>query len=217
MQLTHGLSDNLDVGVFTTRPIADARVTTYARLPTGCSALAEWSSDLMTPATPFTYSHEVQVPLDAVAVILTSHDQLVSSYNLTNDGQPPATWLRGQPSWVNTTTIPINMMAVDPDCVRSYDLQVRDGWDGQWTTWLTATTQSLNWFEGVEGHTYYFRLRARDLAGNESPYNPDPYGDGVTSVLLTPAPVMDTAMKGVASPLLLWSPMVWSIHLFEHR
>ena len=78
-------------------------------------------------------------------------------------------------------------------------MQVRDGWEGQWTDWLTATTQSTHWFTGEDGHTYYFRLRARDLAGNQSRYTDNPYGNGVISVLATPAPVLDTSEK-VATP-----------------
>ena len=215
VQMTHGLSDNLDVGVFTTRPIPDARVTTYARLPTGCSALAEWSSDLMTPATPFTYSHEVQVPLDAVAVILTSHDQSVSSYNLTNDGQPPSTWFYYLPVTTTQTTFRVDLSGNDVDCIRSFDVQVRDGWEGQWTDWLTATTQYWHWFTGEDGHTYFFRLRARDLAGNQSAYTDNPHGNGSVSVLVTPAPSFETSSKGAHAPLLLWSPFGWAFDVWN--
>jgi hypothetical protein len=216
VQMTHGVYDNLDVGVFTTRPIADARVAVYHRPASGtCGLMSDWFREPMTPATPFTYSHEVQVPVESVAVIVTSHDQLVESYNLTNDGQPPQTWLYHLPLTTTQTTFPVQLSGQDADCIRSFDVQVKDGWDGQWTTWLTATTVYTQWFSGADGHTYYFRLRARDLAGNESRYTDSPFGDGFTSVLVTPAPVLETSIKGVASPLILQTPSGWSIDLWN--
>ena len=199
VQMIHGVSDNLELGVFTTRPIDHARVAADFRAPTGCGEIADWSTDLMTPATPFTYSHETQVALDSVAVILTSNDQVIAAYNVTNDGQPPVTWLYNLPPTTTQTTFPVILSGQDADCIRSFDAQVRNGWDGQWTDWLTATTQSTQWFAGEDGHTYYFRLRARDLAGNQSLYTDNPYGNGVISVLATPAPVLDTSEK-VATP-----------------
>ena len=195
VQMTHGSYDNLELGVFTTRPIEHARVAAYFRAPTGCSEIAGWSSDWMTPATPFTYSHETQVTLDSVAVILTGDDQLIAHYNTTDDGQPPATWFYNLPLTTTQTTFPVELSGRDADCIRSFDVQVRDGWEGQWTDWLTATTQYTHWFTGEDGHTYYFRLRARDLAGNESRYTDNPYGNGVISVLVTPVPVLDTSEK----------------------
>ena len=54
--------------------------------------------------------------------------------------------------------------------VASYDVQYRDGADGTWTDLLTGTTETDYRFVGQDGHTYYFRARARDYAGNESTY-----------------------------------------------
>ena len=85
-------------------------------------------------------------------------------------------------------------------------MQVRDGWDGQWTNWLTATTQYGNWFNGEDGHTYFFRFRARDLAGNENAYTDNPFGNGFISVLVTPAPVLETSVKSANSPLIRCRP-----------
>jgi uncharacterized repeat protein (TIGR01451 family) len=216
VQMTHGVYDNLDVGVFTTQPITDARVALYYRPASGtCGLMFDWFSDPMTPATPFIYSHEVQAPLESVAVIVTSHDQLVESYNLTNDGQPPQTWLYNLPGITTQTTFPIDLSGQDADCIRSFDVQFKDGFDGQWTSWLTATTQMTHWFTGEDGHTYMFRLRARDLAGNQSRYTANPFGNGVISVLVTPAPIFETSVKGVDSPVILWSPISWAFDVWN--
>jgi len=59
----------------------------------------------------------------------------------------------------------------------SFDVQVRDG-DGPWTDWLTSTTVLSSTFAGSDGHTFYFRARARDMLGNVGTYAS---GDGDAS------------------------------------
>jgi hypothetical protein len=55
--------------------------------------------------------------------------------------------------------------------VASYDVQARDGAGGTWVDWQTATSDTAATYTGaVPGHTYYFRVRARDEAGNLSDY-----------------------------------------------
>ena len=54
--------------------------------------------------------------------------------------------------------------------VASYDVQYRDGAGGDWTDLVTGTTDTNYRFLGQDGHTYYFRARARDVAGNQSDY-----------------------------------------------
>ena len=204
------------VGLFASRPIEHARVTAYYRPPIGsCSPMVDWASDLMTPATPFTATYDAQVPLDSIAVILTSDDHLIAQYNITNDGQPPQMRLYELPPYTTQTPFPVDLVGHDVDCIRSFDMQVRDGWDGQWTTWLTASRDYLNWFAGEDGHTYYFRFRARDLAGNENAYTDNPMGDGVISVLVTPAPVLETSLISADAPFIQGSSNGWSIDLWN--
>ncbi len=57
--------------------------------------------------------------------------------------------------------------------VSVYDIQVRDGPSGSWTDWLTNTSAVSGDFTGQYGHTYYFRSRAQDRAGNWESYNGD--------------------------------------------
>jgi hypothetical protein len=54
--------------------------------------------------------------------------------------------------------------------IASYDVQYRDGAGGDWTDLLTDTTDTYYRFVGQDGHTYYFRTRARDYAGNMGTY-----------------------------------------------
>ena len=51
-----------------------------------------------------------------------------------------------------------------------YDVQVRDGASGQWLDWLSKTTATSAAFTGQIGHTYYFRVRLWDQAGNVENY-----------------------------------------------
>ncbi len=54
--------------------------------------------------------------------------------------------------------------------VASYDLEVStDG--GPWQTWISATRATSDVWLGADGHTYAFRVRARDGTGNVSAWN----------------------------------------------
>jgi hypothetical protein len=162
-----------------------------------------------------TFSHDVQVPAAELGVTFSAGDELLAQYNLSNDGLPPVARVGTLPAYVTGPDIPVDVLGTDPDCVRSFDVQVRDGRDGQWTPWLTATGAGTHWYPGQDGHTYYFRARARDLPGNQGTYTTNPFGDAFTSVLLTPAAILDTSIKGVDSPLILSSPIGWSIDLWN--
>ncbi len=72
--------------------------------------------------------------------------------------------------------------------IDSYDVQYRVGSAGTWTNWLTGTTTTSDMFGPsspvtvVQGQTYYFRVRARDNAGNLEAY---PGGDGDTETFIS--------------------------------
>jgi uncharacterized repeat protein (TIGR01451 family) len=65
-----------------------------------------------------------------------------------------------------------------------YDVQYRDGSDGAWTNWFTASGLTSANFTGQDGHTYYFRSRARDNAGNQETYTGG-NGDAFTTIEVT--------------------------------
>jgi hypothetical protein len=54
--------------------------------------------------------------------------------------------------------------------IKSFDVQFKDGSTGTWADWKTQITTTDNTFEGIAGHTYYFRSRAYDNAGNTEDY-----------------------------------------------
>lgn len=64
-----------------------------------------------------------------------------------------------------------------------FDVQVRDGYSGDWQTWLSNTRFTEATFEGQRGHTYFFRISARDVAGNRQAFTTDPVFANLETVL----------------------------------
>jgi uncharacterized repeat protein (TIGR01451 family) len=71
---------------------------------------------------------------------------------------------------------------------RNYDVQVRDG-AGDWADWQMGTAATSASYPGIGGHTYYFRVRARDNSYNLEPWPPD-YDASTTVEALPPATVV---------------------------
>lgn len=99
------------------------------------------------------------------------------------DTVAPMSFMNPLPDRTATLAV-ISWGATDPSPsagIESYDVQYRGGPDGTWTDWLTGTVLTAYTFGpddpvAVEtGQTYYFRVRARDFAGNLEPYRS---GDG---------------------------------------
>jgi hypothetical protein len=60
--------------------------------------------------------------------------------------------------------------ADDLSGIASYDVQYRDGAGGTWTDLMVDTMAAYTRFVGSDGHTTYFRVRARDNADNQGTY-----------------------------------------------
>lgn len=68
-------------------------------------------------------------------------------------------------------SFPVSWTAEDTTTAAvSFDVQVRDGTGGTWADWQVGVTQTHAVFTGEHDHTYYFRARATDKAGNTSAY-----------------------------------------------
>jgi len=64
---------------------------------------------------------------------------------------------------------------------------VRDGdVDAPWVDWQVNTTLITGQFRGWSGHTYTFRSRARDAAGNVEDWPAGPWEDTFTTVVQLP-------------------------------
>jgi hypothetical protein len=58
-----------------------------------------------------------------------------------------------------------------PAGIASYDVQYRIGAAGSWANWLMGTTSTTASYTDISGQVVYFRVRARDNAGNVEPWS----------------------------------------------
>jgi PGF-CTERM protein len=77
----------------------------------------------------------------------------------------------------------------------TYDVQYRKSTEPTWTDWMVYTTRTSAVFQGEEGVTYYFRMRARDAVWNEQLFIGGK-GDTQTTIDTRPPTVVFTDMPG---------------------
>jgi uncharacterized protein YkwD len=103
-------------------------------------------------------------------------------YEFIVDTVAPASTVATLPGTMTDPTFALTWSGSDSGSgIAAYDVQVRDGSDGTWQDWLVDTTKTSATFTGQAGHTYYFRCRAYDLAGNVEGW-PNDDGDTYTCV-----------------------------------
>ncbi len=153
----------------------------------------------LTPATP--YKITLTPGGDLSGLILSYLDQtgtLLATTASTSDSHPPTATVAPLPAWVtDPNDLIVSWSGLDREtCTVYYDVQVKDGYNGVWTGWLTHTTAlSGTYPQAMDGHTYFFRVRAVDLYGNWSAWGDPQWGQAFTSLLVTPAPVLETSRK----------------------
>ena len=98
---------------------------------------------------------------------------------VTLDRTSPSSWVGQLSEFHHSTSVYVYWYGYDATSdVASFDVQYKDGSGGVWTDWQVGTTENSATFTGgQDGHTYYFRSRATDKAGNVEVY---PSGDGDT-------------------------------------
>jgi uncharacterized repeat protein (TIGR01451 family) len=106
------------------------------------------------------------------------------------------------PPSVATTTFTVSWTGQDSwTGIAAYDVQVRDGYEGAWTGWLSGTVAPAAVWSGAHGHTWFFRARACDGAGNWGTFTDEEWGQAFTTVLTEPAAVLATSRKTVTPRL----------------
>jgi hypothetical protein len=94
---------------------------------------------------------------------------------MATDNVPPASQVEPLPACGPDAPFGVRWSGTDAGTgLQSYDVQVREGPDGTWTDWITDTREVEAAFTGELWHTYAFRSRARDWAGNQEPYPAEP-------------------------------------------
>ncbi|MEA3341637.1 MAG: DUF5107 domain-containing protein, partial [Chloroflexota bacterium] len=195
--------ESFQIGVHSTAPRAPAASTLYVWKRGDCSELAQWDLPAIDPGNPFAASVAAGGrALANVAFVYADGDEsLLAAVNFW-DCLPPTSSVEPLAPWVATTSFTVTWAGQDAwSEIAAYDVQVRDGYEGAWTAWLTGTVAASGAFDGgVHGHTYFFRARARDAVGNQELYGlkNEEWGQAFTTVLTEPAPVLVASRKSAA-------------------
>ncbi|MBC7251110.1 MAG: DUF5107 domain-containing protein [Anaerolineae bacterium] len=188
------------LGAQGTRPLTHTHVVLWRSGDTQ-PLLAQQVSTL-GPAHPFSTTHSTSAPLsELILTYLDDAEGLLATTATSPDTAPPASAVTSLPPYTTTTSFTVAWGGSDVgSCVLDYDVQFKDGYEGPWRDWLTQTQSTSAIFTGQDGHTYFFRSRARDVFGNWGNYGDAEWGDTFTSVLVNPAAVLVTSRKTSERP-----------------
>ncbi|MGQ9709383.1 MAG: DUF5107 domain-containing protein [Anaerolineae bacterium] len=185
------------IGLHTTTAHAAGETTLYVWDRSTCAELARRALPAFDPAAVYLTSLPAAGrSLQEIAVVyLDREGNLLGGFNST-DCLAPTARVAPLPPWVAMTPFTVTWSGEDIwSGMAGYDVQYRDGYEGIWTDWLTDTMETSAPFAGQHGHTYFFRARARDGAGNWSTYGDEEWGQAFTSLLTEPAPILVTSRK----------------------
>ena len=118
-------------------------------------------------------------------------------WNLQIDTYPPVSTMQALAAGNQSTAILLNWSGSDAETsLRSYELQVRDN-GGAWVSINNAipAQQTKLYYLGAAGHTYGFRMRGTDTAGNVEAF---PAGDDAATTVASTctADVFDITQPG---------------------
>jgi uncharacterized repeat protein (TIGR01451 family) len=203
---------SLQIGVQPTSAWGTSETELYLWDEGTCQTLAYWDLPAVNPGEPFRAAAHFggrTLAEISLAYVSTSGKLLAALDEV--DCLPPRATVDTLPQWVGTAAFTVTWSGEDAwTGLDSFDLQVRPGYEQPWSDWLTDTTDLSAVFTGTHAHTYFFRARASDLAGNRSEYGEAEWGQAYTSVLTEPAPVLVTTRKqAVTRPIGVSSRPTW--------
>jgi uncharacterized repeat protein (TIGR01451 family) len=190
-------TDRLEIGVQPTTARAAGASTLFVWERGTCVEMARLELPAVDPAHPFLTSVPAggRTPEQVGVVCLDDQGDLLATVNPTDCLMPHA-WVEPLPFWVATSEFAVTWSGEDVwTGVAAYDVQVRDGYEGAWADWLTGAAGTSAVFTGTHGHTYFFRARAHDAAGNQGAFTNEEWGQAFTTVLTEAAPVLVTSRK----------------------
>ena len=129
---------------------------------------ADWRN-----GSPFTLDMDGQFSVRIVSEDNAGNTDAPHVYQINIDRQPPIVRMGSLAHYQTGERFDVTWAGWEPSNgsgLTTFDVQVRDGYTGQWESWLTATTQTSATYQGQRGHTYFFRARARDHAGNQAAF-----------------------------------------------
>jgi hypothetical protein len=94
-------------------------------------------------------------------------------HQLLIDTQAPQAQLLPLPTYYRDPLIPVEWAGSDDEPgsgLAVFDVEVRQGAEGTWQEWRTGVSHTSDVYQGQRGQIYSFRVRAKDIAGNVSPW-----------------------------------------------
>ena len=164
-------------------PVAFAMTATDA-----ASGLAEirWQIDdgAWNAGAAFTVAAEGQHVVRIASADRAGNTEDPRIYPVNIDQRPPQASVAALNHYQAEPSFSVAWDATDPlpgSGLAGFDVQVRHGLTGTWVDWLTATSLTRSSYQGQPGHSYAFRVHARDQAGNLSAFS----GDGAYTIIET--------------------------------
>lgn len=138
-----------------------------------------------TSADPFVFGEDGRhtIRISAIDHAGNTEDEDAHVYQVAIDRTPPQAAFTAAASIESEPGFEVAWSGWDRangSGLASFDVDVRDGYDAPWEPWLQETSLTTAHFDGERGHTHFFRVFARDRAGNRQPVG------GITRVLIQP-------------------------------
>ncbi len=121
----------------------------------------------------FTFADEGVHVVRISSTDIAGNTEPAQVFEIRLDSLPPIAQLGSLARYQGKPSFAVSWQGYDPALgsgLTTYEVQVRDGYAAAWQTWFAHTTQTSATFSGERGHTYFFRVAARDLAGNRQPF-----------------------------------------------
>lgn len=149
-----------------------------------------------------TVPDQTGVAFEALARDPAGNLAVAQLWNVTLDRTPPSSAVAALPS-ESSTPLWVTWSGSDSASgIVSYTVQYKDEDSGNWINWQDGVTNTSALFNGLVGHTYYFRSRASDQAGHLE--NWPPTADTYTTITglstETPTPTVTATRTATPSP-----------------
>ncbi len=126
--------------------------------------------------------------------------------NTRVDAAPPTVSIAADSRYQTGTTINVHWSGRDSvSDVASYDVQVSTN-GGAWQNWQTGISATSGVYVGATGNSYRFRVRARDMLGNESSFTPDDQATVTVALAMTSGRVLGNRGLPIGGAVVSSSP-----------
>lgn len=141
---------------------------------------------------PWTVGNGLSLTEDGVHTVRVAsvdnagNSEATQIFDVALDQRAPIARLGTLNRYQSATSFDVSWSGWDPtpgSGLAGFDVQMRDGYAGTWQPWRSGVLVTSATFTGERGHTYFFRIAARDVAGNLQPFTTDPVFANIETVL----------------------------------